>query len=557
MILDEYPVGSRKYLRTFVAVAFATTAFAAATPAKADSCSNLAKTFHRPKTTITMAQTVPAGTFVSPAADTLPNMPKFCRVAGFATPSSDSHIQFEVWLPQSGWNLKYLQVGCGGYCGAVPYTSMADPLRRGYVVAATDDGNQSNAIDTSWAVGHPEKVVDWGYRAIKETTDVAKGLIFAFQNSGPQRSYFLGCSNGGREALMEAQHYPRDFDGIIAGSPGNNWTHLMSGFAYNVAALQGISSGDLSQSDLDTLSKSTLAECAGKDGGLSTDQFLNNPRACGFDPKKLSLSKEKIEAIEKIFSGPRGIFPGYQGGSGEANSFVDWPLWLTGSGNPAAGLQGAFAISTFTKLVFPNSGWTPTSFTAADNAKQADKELGAIANSIDPDLRVFTSHGGKLIQYAGWSDSAISPQNDLDYFHALNREMGKGATREFYRLFMVPGMAHCNGGPGANAFGQAFTPSGPNPSDPAADIISALDNWVVNGRVPEQINATKYVNDDPNQGVAFQRPLCAFPNIAKYNGRGSTAAASSFECVRPDDDERLGHDDHDDHQHEQRLGANR
>jgi hypothetical protein len=305
MSFDEYPAASQKLLRTFAAVTLATTAFVAATPAKADSCSNLAKTFHRPNTTITLAQTVPAGTFVSPAADTLSNMPQFCRVAGFAMPTSDSRIQFEVWLPESRWNLKYLQVGCGGYCGAVPYSSMADPLRRGYVVAATDDGNRSNAIDTSWAVGHPEKVVDWGHRAIKVTTDVAKGLVFAFQNSGPQRSYFLGCSNGGREALMEAQRYPQDFDGIVAGSPGNYWTHLMTGFAWNVAALQGISGGDLSQSDLDTVSKSMLAQCAGHDGGLSTDQFLNNPRACRFDPKKLSLSKDKIEAIEKIFSGPR------------------------------------------------------------------------------------------------------------------------------------------------------------------------------------------------------------------------------------------------------------
>jgi hypothetical protein len=539
MNFDEGPVGSQKYLRMLAAVAFATTAFVAATAAKADSCSNLAKTFHRPNTTITMAQTVPAGTFVSPdltgwPSATLPNLPQFCRVAGVLTPTSDSHILFEVWLPESGWNSKYLQVGCGGYCGAVQYSSMAEPLRRGYVVGSTDDGNQGDPHDTSWGVGHPQKVVDFGYRAIKVTTDVAKDLIFAFRNSGPQHSYFQGCSDGGREALMEAQRYPQDFDGIIAGSPGNYWTHLATGWAYNIAALQGISSGNLSQSDLDTLSTSMLAQCVGKDGGLSTDQFLNNPRACRFDPKKLSLSKDKIEAIEKIFSGPRGIFPGYRDGGAEANSFVDWPAWLTTGFGSDGGLQKSFAISTFTNLVFPNSGWTPTSFTAVENAEQADKKLGAILNSIDPDLRAFQSHGGKLLQYAGWSDSAISPQNDVDYFHAVNHEMGEENAQQFYRLFMVPGMAHCYGGPGPNAFGQATGPNGPNPSDPAADILSALDSWVVNRRVPDQITATKYVNDDPTQGVAFQRPLCAFPKIAKYSGKGSQTAASSFECVRPD-----------------------
>jgi hypothetical protein len=453
-MIFEYPAASQKVLKTFAAVALATTAFVAATPAKADSCSNLATSFHRPNTTITTAQTVPAGTFTTSTGQSIPNLPQFCRVAGFTTPTSDSHINFEVWIPESGWNLKYMQVGCGGFCGTISQGWMADPLLRGYAVAATDGGHPGNIFDASWALGHPEKVIDYGYRSLKETTDVAKGLIFAFEHGGPQRSYFVGCSDGGREALMEAQRYPEDFDGIIAGSPANNWTHLMTGSAYNVAALQGTSSGDLSQSDLDTLSNSMLAQCVGHDGGLTTDKFLNNPLACRFDPKKLSLSKDKIEAIEKIFSGPRGISPGYGEGGGEANVTANWPAWITGSGNLTAGLQYVFATNFFEYMVFPNSGWTPTSFTAAENAKQADKKLAAILNSTDPDLRRFKLRGGKLIQYVGWSDTAISPQNDIDYYHALNHEMGKEETHEFYRLFMVPGMAHCSTGPGPNAFGQ-------------------------------------------------------------------------------------------------------
>src|SRR5215471_18545649 len=436
------------------AVAFAATVCFAVTPASADSCSNLASTFHRPNTTITLAQTVSGGTFVTPTTppQSLTGLPQFCRVAGFTTPTSDSHISFEVWIPQSGWNLKYLQAGCGGFCGSISYGAMAEPLRRGYAVAATDDGHQASGIDASWAVGHPEKVVDFGYRSLKETTDVAKDLILAFYMSGPQRSYFMGCSDGGREALMEAQRFPRDFDGIVAGSPANFWTHLFSGFVWDQQALGGISGGDLSQADLNTMTNAVLAQCVGHDGGLSTDQFLNNPLACHFDPSTLPLSQDKIGAIKKIFSGPPGVFPG--------------------------------------------SGWTVNSFSAAENARQADIKVGAILNSINPDLGAFKSHGGKLIQYVGWSDTAISPESDINYYDAVTDAMGgPGSTRDFYRLFMAPGMAHCGGGPGPNAFGNGV--NGPNPADPKDDLLSALDNWVVNRVAPEEIVATKYVNDDP------------------------------------------------------------
>ena len=527
---------SRNVLKTAVAATLAATAVAAATPASADTCSNLASSFHRPNTTITTAQTVPAGTFVTPTVppQSITGLPQFCRVAGFTTPTSDSHIQFEVWMPASGWNLKYLQVGCGGFCGTIYYSNMSEPLRRGYVVAATDDGHQGSFVDASWAAGHPEKVVDFGYRSLKETTDVAKDLIVAFQKTGPRRSYFMGCSDGGREALMEAQRFPQDFDGIVAGSPANFWTHLMAGFVWDQLALTATSSGDLSQGDLNVLNNAVLAQCAGHDGGLSTDQFLNNPLACRFNPHKLSLTPDKAEAIEKISSGPPGIFPGYGPGS-EASNPGDWPTWITDSGNPALGLQGLFASNYFQYIVFPSSGWTPNSYSVAENAHQADVRTGAILNSVDPNLGAFKLRGGKLIQYVGWSDSAISPRNDINYYTAVSDVMGGAEeTREFYRLFMVPGMGHCAGGPGANTFGQVFAPNGPNPSDPADDILSALDRWVEYRAAPDKIIATKYVNDVPAQGIAFQRPLCPFPKISKYKGTGSTTAASSFECVDPD-----------------------
>jgi hypothetical protein len=286
------------------------------------------------------------------------------------------------------------------------------------------------------------------------------------------------------------------------------------------------------------VSTSMLAQCAGHDGGLGTDQFLNNPLACNFNPAKLSLSSDKVQAVEKIFSGPPGIFPGYRVGGDESANAANWPAWLTDTGTPANALQELFGDNYFKYIVFPNSGWTPNSNTPAENAFAADIRTAAILNSTDPNLRPFQRHGGKLIQYVGWGDTAISPINDINYHHSVAQELGgHEAIKDFYRLFMVPGMAHCSGGPGANAFGQLGAPNGPNPSDATDDVLTALDQWVERNDAPEKIVATKYVNDDPTQGVAFQRPLCPYPQFAQYKGHGSTTSAASFACVKPDHDD--------------------
>jgi Tannase and feruloyl esterase len=495
-----------------------------------DACVDLSETFHRADTTITVSKVVAAGSFATPTSPSqaIGNLPPYCRVAGFMTPTGDSHIQFEVWLPESHWNQKYLQVGCGGFCGNIFYGSMGEALRREYAVAATDDGHSGGGA--RWALHHPQRVIDFAYRAVKETTELGKALASAFYDSPLRHSYFMGCSDGGREALMEAQRYPLDFDGIIAGDPASDWTRTLTGMAWDQAALRRIPGGDLSQSDLDVLSKAMLAQCAGRDGGLRTDQFLSDPPACRFDPKKLPLTEAKIEAIDRIFSGPRGI-PGYAYGGAEANDAYDWPHFITGSGNPDASAEYVNATNFFRYMVFDDFSWTPASVIAAQNLRQADQRVGAILNDIDPDLRAFRLHGGKLIEFEGWSDSAIPPQLEIDYFRALERKMGAGATQRFYRLYMVPGMGHCFGGRGANAFGQFYPFNGPNPSDPADDILSALDSWVVNGMAPHELVATKYRNDNPAQGIIFQRPLCPFPEKVKYRTGNDPSAASSFECV--------------------------
>jgi Tannase and feruloyl esterase len=509
-------------------------------PAAADSCSNLAS-LTLPETTFTTAQSITSGSFIPPGSSTtINNLPPFCRVAAFAAPTSDSHIEFEVWIPESNWNGKYLQLGCGGLCGSISYGSMPDPLERGYAVAATDDGHEASPIDASWTIGHPQKVVDFAYRALKVTTDDAKAIIGAYETpSGLTQSYFDGCSDGGREALMEAERYPQDFKGIIAGSPGNAVTQIATGWVWNWLAQTATPDSVLTQSDLTILSNAVLTQCAGHDGGLSTDLFLNNPPACNFNPESLlctgnntsnCLSQAKVTTIHEIYFGPPLIFPGFQ--VNEGTEAVVWPAWITGGGNPTIGLQEIFAQSIFSDAVFPNSGWTPTSATILQDIIAADETIG-IVNSTDPAILPFEANGGKLIQYVGWSDPAISPQNDINYYTSVELLAGgPAATENFYRLFMVPGMGHCNGGPGANAFGNNFV-DGPNPSDPSDDVLSALDQWVEQGIAPNQIIATKYLGDIPTNGVAFQRPLCPYPQIAVYGGTGATTQASNWVCEEP------------------------
>ncbi len=523
----------------FCSALLASIAFMTASAA-ADSCSDLASLM-LPDTTITTAQSITGGSFTPPGYPTaITNLPAFCRVAAFTAPTSDSHIEFEVWIPESIWNGKYLQLGCGGLCGFISYFAMADPLTRGYAVAATDDGHEASEFDASWAVGHPEKVVDFAYRALKVTTDDAKAIIDAYESSGPAESYFHGCSDGGREALMEVQRYPGDFNGIIVGSPANAWTQILTGFVWDWRSLTDTPNSSLTQSDLNILSGAVLAKCAGHDGGLTTDLFLNYPPACKFNSESLlctgnatsnCLSQAKVAAIKKIYSGPPGIFPGYK--INEGNEAFVWPTWITGNGDPANGLQEIFAQTIFSDMVFPNSGWTPTSTTISQDIRAANGAIGII-NSTDPDLEPFKANGGKLIQFAGWSDPALSPQNDINYYTSVSKVVGGlGVTNKFYRLFMVPGMDHCGGGPGANAFGQIYGLNGPSPSSPSDDVLSALDQWVEQGIAPDEIIATKYVNDDPLSGVAFQRPLCPYPQIAEYSGSGDSTEASNWLCVEP------------------------
>jgi feruloyl esterase len=549
---------------SLAAVLLGTTAVPAAT-----TCEGLIN-LSLPHGQVTAAQTISGGTFNTPpgcatgsaGCTTNTDLPQFCRVAGTATPTNDSIINFEVWIPtDSSFNGKYEQLGCGGFCGTIGYSALANAIKRGYASAATDDGSQAGGLP-DFALGHPEKIVDYAYRALKETTDKSKTIIAALTGQGPQRSYFNGCSKGGHEALMEAQRYPEDFDGIIVGSPANFFTHLLTGFVWNEQALLDDPASYIPPSLLSVLSKAALAHCVGQDGGVKTDLFLNDPRDCHFDPAAVQcvpgqapttcLSSAQVRAARQIYRGPHDpatgelIFPGYEPGS-EANP-SNWPAWIVGASQAAdlsndrtqgQAAQEFFGNGFFGDFVFqsPNFDFRTLNFTS--DVSLADEDFAAILNSTEPDLRPLRAHGAKVIHYVGWADSAIAPINSVNYYNSVRAELaGVEPSRrdhdrwkeiqEFYRLFMVPGMAHCSGGDGPNSFGNGVS-NGPI-IDADHDLLKALEHWVEQGIAPESIIATHYVNNNAASGVQFQRPLCPFPKVARYTV-GDATNADSFKCV--------------------------
>lgn len=519
-------------LRYPLIVFWACAGFGAA-PAPAATCGSLARVA-LPATTITLAQAVPEGTFAPPQGKPISGLPAFCRVAGTIQPTSDSRIQFEVWMPASGWNGKFRGVGNGGFAGSINFDGMATVLARGYATASTDTGHTT--VDASWALGHPEKVIDFGYRAIHETAVNAKAIIKAFYGEGPRRSYFNSCSNGGRQALMEAQRYPADYDGIIAGAPANFWTHLVAGFVWNMQATADAASY-ISPAKLPAIEAAALAACDGLDG--VKDGVIDDPSRCHFDPSTLlckgpesdaCLTSPQLAALEKIYAGPRDakgrqIFPGYPPGGETGRG--GWSPWILGA-KPGASLQFFFGTQFFSNMVFQNAAWDLRTFNVDRDTKLADDKMGRILNATDPDLKRFRDRGGKLIMYHGWSDAAIAAPNSIEYYQSVVEKMGQAQAGSFFRLFMVPGMQHCGGGPGPDSFGQGSAAQG----GPQEDLDSALERWVEKGIAPDQVVATKYKTDlKPSSGVVRTRPLCSYPQVAHWKGTGSTDDAANFTCA--------------------------
>ena len=497
-----------------------------------------------PHTSITSAALVAEGAVTSavPGGGKVEVIaPGHCAVDAIARPTKDSEIHFTLWLPVSGWNGKYLQLGNGGWAGQISLTSLVYPLRQGYAVAATDDGHQGG-VGAEWAIGHPEKLVDFGYRAVHETSVQAKSILRAFFGRDPAHSYFNGCSDGGREALMEAQRFADDFDGIIAGAPANHWSHLFTGFVWNEQAL---TESPIPAAKLPVIQNAVLAACDALDG--VKDGLVENPRACHFDPASLicktadapgCLTVNQVSTLRKIYSGPKNpqtgeqLFPGYAMGT-EAGP-QGWSSWIVPPAT-AGGIQAYFGNSYYGQAVFEDPKWDFRKLNFDTDVAFGDAKTGAALNSTNPDLRSFRDNGGKLIQYHGWGDAAISPVNSIHYYESVRAFLSrfpdgrreKTDPMDFYRLFMVPGMGHCGGGVGANDFGNGI----PTLLDPNHNVLSALDAWVEQGRAPEKIIATGKAVNDPAKPLT--RPLCPYPQVARYKGSGDTNDAVNFSCSAP------------------------
>jgi len=474
----------------------------------ANSCQSVASISLR-NAAITAATPVEAGGFPAPpgrgpnAGAVYKTLPAFCRVAATLRPSSDSAIRIEVWMPIVGWNGKLQSVGNGAWAGTISYPAMATALAAGFAVASTDTGHEGNNPD--FIPDHPEKVVDFAYRAVHEMTATSKAIIAAYYGDGPQYAYWNGCSTGGRQAMAEAQRFPSDYDGIVAGAPANYTTRLQGSQVWTSAVTHKDEAGYIPPAKYAVIHKAALDRCDALDG--VKDGVIEDPTRCKFDPKVLEckgedgpscLTAPQVEVARKIYAGP-AFFPGLEPGSEMG--------WSTLSGPKPMDL----AVDVYKYLVFQDPKWNYLTFNPETDVARADKTISGMMNSVDPNLKPLFAHGGKLLHYHGWADPGIPPGSSVNYYKSVLEAMGgKTKVNDSYRLFMVPGMGHCGGGDGTSTF----------------DMVSALDQWVVQGKAPDQIVASKVVSG----AVVRTRPLCPYPQVATYRGSGSTDDAANFSC---------------------------
>ncbi len=480
------------------------------------SCGGLS-TLSLPNATITLAQAVDAGAFTPPDGDNTSRaaraLPAFCRVAATLKPTSDSDIKIEVWLPASAWNGKYEAVGNGAFSGAIAYPAMMAALARGYATSSTDTGHTGNTA--SFAPGHPQKVIDFGWRAVHEMTVASKQIIAAYYDGAPKLSYWNGCSAGGRQAMKEAQRFPADFDGIIAGAPGLDWTGRATQAVRVAKALAHSEAARLTQAETRLVHRAVLEACDALDG--VKDGVIENPTRCRFDPGVLQckgpdhegcLTPAQVGTVRSMYSAAvnpqtkrdiAGLAPGSELG------------WTDQGWSASARATG---LDQFRFLVFNDPSWDLPKFAGDADAARAEEMDHDTINALDPNLKPFIDRGGKLIQYHGWSDPQISPGNSTQYYMRVLEALGGGAAvQRSYRLFMAPGMGHCGGGEGPNSF----------------DMVAALEQWVEHGEAPDRIVASHATEGR----VDRTRPLCPYPQVAVYKGSGSTDEAANFACKAP------------------------
>ncbi|WP_263384323.1 tannase/feruloyl esterase family alpha/beta hydrolase [Granulicella arctica] len=509
---------------------------AAAQAQKPEACTNLLH-LTIPNTRILTAEPIdPAQALPGDIPAAAKVVPPFCRVTAQLTPSADSDIRMEIWLPLT-WNGLFRGQGNGGFAGAIDRNGLARAANQGYATAATDTGHTGSATDATWALHHPEKVIDFGYRAIHEMTVTSQAILQSFYGTPAKHTFFAACSDGGREALMEAQRFPADYDGIIAGAPAYNWTALLTNSLASAKAFTLTPASYIPAEKLPAISAAVLNACDANDG--LKDGILNDPRTCHFDPNKLlckkangnaCLTRPQIKTLQALYAGAHAadgspIEPGYLPGAETGPG--GWTDWITGK---ALGQAGIFSYGQgfFANMVYSDPAWDFKAVTV-DAAYQKAQQLGAPAiNATDPNLTPFFTRGGKLILYHGWNDPAIPATGTIDYVTQMTAATPEANAST--RLYMVPGMQHCAGGPGATSFGQfGWFPSA-TPDDPQHDISLALEQWVQTSTPPETLIATHYEAAPGTSPPTLTRPLCAYPQSAKYNGTGDPNTAASFTC---------------------------
>jgi feruloyl esterase len=471
-------------------------------------------------TTITTAESIAAGAFTQPDAggkgkggkggNPFADLPAFCRVAATIKPSADSDIKIEVWMPATGWNNKFVANGNGAWTGSITPATLGGDVRGGYASAMTDTGHQGGSA--SFALNHPEKVTDFGYRAVHELTVKSKAIITAFYGQGPKYSYWNGCSAGGKQGLKEAQMFPADYDGIIAGTPVNDWVGRSTGAVWFGLATHATEGSAIPNAKFAAIHQAALEACDAKDG--VKDGVIDDPASCKFDPKVMEckgadsndcLTAAQVETARKIYSGvinPRTkevVFPGLMPGS------------EMGWGTQAGANPFTPGLDLYKYVVFSNPDWDYKTMNFDTDVAAALKADNNRMNAMDPNLKAFFDRGGKILQYHGWADQQMSPGNSPKYYDmVVAKNGGLKKVQDNYRLFMVPGMGHCQGGDGTDTF----------------DKMAVLQKWVEQKQAPDSIVASHMTAGQATR----TRPLCPYPQIAAYKGSGSTDDAANFSC---------------------------
>ena len=475
---------------------------------QAQDCESLTKLVS-PTVSIALAKTIDTGAFTRDG-NTIPHLPTFCRVVATIKPTADSDIGIEVWLPVANWNGKFLALGSGGWGGSIAYAEMASALRRGYATSATDDGHTGRGA--SFIVGHPEKLVDFAYRAEHEMTVEAKTLIRVFYGRAPRYSYWDGCSGGGREGLLQAFHYPDEFDGVIAGDAANvrrnAWALWLAVQTFKDP------SAYIPPDKYAMIHRFVLDACDANDG--LKDGLIENPESCHIDFRGLQckgsdgpncLTTRQVKTAQTMISAAATstgtiLFPGLEPGTE-----LRWDR-LAGGPRPAD-----LFLDEFRYVVFQDPNWDWRTFDLERDSAKAHK-LDKDVDEVDPHLALFEEHGGKLLIYHGWADQQVAPGSSIEFFKSAVRLSDDPAhASNWVRLFMVPGMGHCSGGEGPDTF----------------DEISALEEWVEQGKAPAQIVAAHETAGKVDRTL----PLCPYPEFARYNGTGGINDASNFICRLP------------------------